>query len=54
MPIKAIANNAGADGAVVVGKLLEMKDIEMGYNAQTGKTLFFFYCLFYRADTMIR
>jgi chaperonin GroEL len=36
VPIKAIANNAGTDGAVVVGKLLELKDREMGYNAQTG------------------
>jgi len=36
VPIKAIANNAGVDGAVVVGKLLELNNKEMGYNAQTG------------------
>ena len=37
-PLKAalIAQNAGADGAVVAGKLLEQKDIAVGYNAQTG------------------
>jgi len=36
VPIKAIANNAGVDGAVVVGKLLDFKDREKGYNAATG------------------
>lgn len=36
VPIKAIANNAGVDGAVIVGKLLELNNREMGYNAQTG------------------
>ncbi len=28
---------AGADGSVIVGKLLESKDVNWGYNAQTGK-----------------
>jgi chaperonin GroEL len=36
VPCKAIANNAGTDGAVVVGKLLEKEDNQLGYNAQTG------------------
>jgi chaperonin GroEL len=36
-PAKQIAENAGADGAVVAGKLLEMKDTNFGYDAQTGK-----------------
>jgi len=36
VPCKAIANNAGTDGAVVVGKLLEKEDNEWGFNAQTG------------------
>ncbi len=36
-PVKQIAENAGADGAVVAGKLLEMKDTNFGYDAQTGK-----------------
>jgi chaperonin GroEL len=36
-PVKQIAENAGADGAVVAGKLLESKDSNMGYDAQTGK-----------------
>jgi chaperonin GroEL len=35
-PAKQIAENAGADGAVVAGKLLEAKD-SIGYDAQTGK-----------------
>lgn len=36
-PIRQIAENAGVDGAVVAGKLLESKDINFGYNAQTGE-----------------
>ena len=36
-PIRQIAENAGVDGAVVVGKLLESKDSNFGYNAQTGE-----------------
>lgn len=36
-PIRQIAENAGVDGAVVAGKLLESKDINYGYNAQTGE-----------------
>ena len=35
-PLRQIAENAGADGAVVSGKLLEQKDTSYGYNAQTG------------------
>jgi len=36
-PIRQIAANAGVDGAVVVGKLLESKDTNYGYNAQSGE-----------------
>ncbi|MPY75861.1 MAG: chaperonin GroEL [Alphaproteobacteria bacterium] len=36
-PAKQIAENAGADGAVVAGKLLESKDANFGYDAQSGK-----------------
>jgi len=36
-PARQIAVNAGAEGAVVVGKLLESKDAKLGYNAQTGE-----------------
>lgn len=36
-PLRQIAENAGVDGAVVVGKLLESKDSNYGYNAQTGE-----------------
>jgi chaperonin GroEL len=35
-PARQIVDNAGADGAVVVGKLLESKDYTYGYDAQTG------------------
>ncbi len=36
-PAKQIAENAGADGAVVAGKLLESKDANFGFDAQTGE-----------------
>ena len=36
-PARQIIENAGADGAVVVGKLLEAKDYNHGYDAQTGE-----------------
>ena len=36
-PARQIVENAGDDGAVVVGKLLESKDYAYGYNAQTGE-----------------
>ena len=36
-PIRQIAENAGHDGAVVAGKLLEGKEATFGFNAQTGE-----------------
>ncbi|MDR1009347.1 MAG: chaperonin GroEL [Rickettsiales bacterium] len=36
-PIRQIANNAGTDGAVIVGKVLEKKDFAYGYDAQKGE-----------------
>ena len=36
-PARQIAENAGADGAVVVGKLLEATDVNWGYDAQTNE-----------------
>jgi chaperonin GroEL len=36
-PARQIANNAGADGAVIVGKLMEGTDATVGYNAQSGE-----------------
>ncbi|RYE30520.1 MAG: molecular chaperone GroEL [Hyphomicrobiales bacterium] len=36
-PARQIVDNAGDDGAVVIGKLLESKDYAWGYNAQTGE-----------------
>jgi chaperonin GroEL len=35
-PARLIAENAGADGAIVVGKLLEGKDDNWGFDAQSG------------------
>merc|ERR1719331_2822690 len=37
VPCKTIASNAGAEGAVVVGKLLESTDVNFGYDAQNGE-----------------
>ncbi len=36
-PARQIVDNAGADGAVVVGKLMEAADYAYGYDAQTGE-----------------
>jgi chaperonin GroEL len=36
-PARQIVDNSGADGAVVVGKLLENDNYAYGYNAQTGE-----------------
>ncbi|MGE4221545.1 MAG: TCP-1/cpn60 chaperonin family protein, partial [Alphaproteobacteria bacterium] len=36
-PAKQIVENAGADGAVVVGKLLESNDDSFGFDAQNGE-----------------
>ena len=36
-PARQIAENAGEDGAVIAGKLLENKDANWGFDAQNGK-----------------
>jgi len=36
-PIRQIVQNAGDEGSVVVGKILENANINYGYNAQTGE-----------------
>jgi chaperonin GroEL len=36
-PLRQIAENAGEDGAVVVGKILDRKEYNFGYNAATGE-----------------
>ena len=36
-PARQIAENAGEDGAVVAGKILDKSDYAFGYNAQTGE-----------------
>jgi chaperonin GroEL len=36
-PMRQICENAGVDGSVVVGKVLESKDIAFGYDAQKGE-----------------
>ncbi len=36
-PLRQIAENAGEEGAIVLGKVLESKDRNFGYNGQTGE-----------------
>jgi len=36
MPTYTIAANAGVEGAVVVGKLLEQNNLDIGYDAARG------------------
>jgi chaperonin GroEL len=36
-PARQIAENAGADGSLIVGKLLEGKSTTQGFNAQSGE-----------------
>src|SRR5512145_214994 len=36
-PARQIAENAGEDGAVIAGKILESNDYAFGYNAQSGE-----------------
>ena len=36
-PIRQIVANAGGDGSIVVGKVLDNADTNFGYNAQTGE-----------------
>jgi len=37
VPVKQIAENAGADGSIVAGKLSESNDKNFGFDAQSGK-----------------
>jgi len=36
-PVRQIAENAGFDGAVVAGKMLDQKDVNFGFDAQKGE-----------------
>ena len=36
-PLKAIASNAGFEGAVVVGEVLKNTSSDLGFNAATGE-----------------
>jgi len=36
-PLRQLAENAGEEGAIVLGKVLESKERNFGYNAQTGE-----------------
>jgi chaperonin GroEL len=36
-PVRQVAENAGDDGSVVVGKLLDSNDLDRGFDAQTGE-----------------
>jgi len=35
-PLRQIVNNAGEEGAIVVGRIRDSKDTSFGYNAQSG------------------
>ena len=37
VPVRQIADNSGEEGSVVVGKLMESRDVNIGYNAQIGE-----------------
>lgn len=39
-PVQTIASNAGVEGAVIVGKLLEQDNADLGYDAAKGKGAF--------------
>ena len=45
-PIRQITKNAGVDGSVIVGKLLETNKSSNGYDAQTEQ-----YCLLYTSPS---
>ncbi|TVQ82638.1 MAG: chaperonin GroEL [Micavibrio sp.] len=36
-PVRQIAENAGMEGSIVVGRLLDQKSLDFGFNAQTGE-----------------
>jgi len=36
-PVRQIAENSGTDGSIIVGKLLDSKDTNFGYDAQKGE-----------------
>jgi chaperonin GroEL len=36
-PVRQIAENAGFDGAVVAGRMLDQKDVNFGFDAQKGE-----------------
>lgn len=36
MPVHTIASNAGVEGSVIVGKLLEQENPDFGYDAAKG------------------
>ena len=36
-PVRQVAENAGTEGSVVVGKLLDSNDLNRGYDAQSGE-----------------
>jgi chaperonin GroEL (HSP60 family) len=42
-PVHTIASNAGVEGAVVVGKLLEQDNPDLGYDAAKGQSSLYIY-----------
>lgn len=46
-PVHTIASNAGVEGAVVVGKLLEQDNPELGYDAAKGQCFSFSFHVYF-------
>lgn len=52
-PVYTIASNAGVEGAVIVGKLLESDDPDLGYDAAKGLTVYKHFLLALGLDLVI-
>jgi chaperonin GroEL len=39
-PLMTLASNAGVDGAIIIGKLIEQEDLSLGYDAAKGLCFF--------------
>ena len=49
-PVHTIASNAGVEGAVVVCKLLEQDNTDLGYDAAKGPIFFSFRYMTYKRN----
>lgn len=45
-PVYTIASNAGVEGAVIVGKLLEQDNPDLGYDAAKGELIILYHLTF--------